>query len=120
MKYLLFIFVALLPLVSRAASTAQVGDTLIMSVSVGSGTSPFVYKWFKNGVAINNPSTTPSIFTITGAQLVDAGSYTATISNSAGSTTTPPEVITITAPPPPVLPPTAGVINTNVVKKTIP
>jgi glucose/arabinose dehydrogenase len=70
---------------SQPVSTSvTVGQSATFSVQV-SGTSPFTYQWQKNGtnIAIANQSS----YTITNAQLADAGNYRVIITNIAGTVT---------------------------------
>lgn len=50
------------------------------------GSSPLSFQWRKDGVAI--PGATNDTFTIAGAAADDAGSYTVTVTNTAGGATT--------------------------------
>lgn len=88
--------------------TAQAGKQVTISVTA-SGTQPFTYQWAK--VAANAPTGTApaAIAGATAASLVltnvtaaDAGSYTVTVSNAAGSAVSNQAVLTITQVPPAV------------------
>jgi hypothetical protein len=52
---------------------------------VANGTAPLSYQWFKNGTAI--PGATASAIAFTSVRTSDAGSYTVSITNSAGTVT---------------------------------
>src|SRR5262249_43225345 len=71
---------------------ANTGDPATFMVNV-TGTAPFTYQWFKNNVLI--PGAIGSSLTIPNAQCSDAGSYTATISNPAGSAASGPAILTV-------------------------
>jgi pectin methylesterase-like acyl-CoA thioesterase/pectate lyase len=81
----------------------QVGSNVTMSVAA-SGNS-LSYRWHKDGAPINsNASALTPTLNITNAQLFDAGSYTAVISNPGGSTTSHPVTLGVSTepvPPPP-------------------
>jgi len=97
MKYLLWCaFFAAASLVSAQAQTAPTiasitnsqslnqGQSLTLSVSVN-GTAPFTYVWKKDSTVLTNATT--NIFTIPSLGISDAGTYTVTVTNSAGSIT---------------------------------
>ncbi|QYM77803.1 immunoglobulin domain-containing protein [Horticoccus luteus] len=67
------------------------GAAVTLSVSV-QGTAPFTYQWSKDGSAIGGA--TNSSFALAAAQVADSGSYTITITNSAGHTTS--DAVTVT------------------------
>ena len=67
-----------------AATPAFVGQSATFLVSVGSGTAPFTYVWKKDGVTL---AQTAATFTIPVLALTDGGTYSVTVSNSAGSIT---------------------------------
>jgi hypothetical protein len=75
-----------------ADTTATVGETVSFSVGV-SGASPLVYQWKKDGVAIANSGS--GTLTLSNVQAGDAGSYTVTITNSAGSITSNPAALVV-------------------------
>src|SRR5207253_2641174 len=60
------------------------GDTVTLSL-VAAGTGPLSYQWNKNGVAI--PGATGSSLVFGPVQIIAAGTYTAVVSNVAGSAT---------------------------------
>jgi Domain of unknown function (DUF4082)/Immunoglobulin domain/FG-GAP-like repeat len=81
---------AVLGVMLFANSTAQgatgsvvVGQSVTFSVTAN-GTVPFTYQWYKNSAAI--AGATAATCSISSVQTSDAGSYSATVSNSAGST----------------------------------
>ena len=68
-----------------------------VSVSVvASGTAPLAFAWRREGALI--PGATGAVFLIVSAQESDAGSYTVTVSNGAGSVTTAPVTLSVDAP----------------------
>jgi hypothetical protein len=72
--------------------TVTAGGTATFSVTA-TGTPTPTYQWFKGGTAING-ATSPTL-TISNAQAGDAGSYTVTVTNSAGSVTSNPATLTV-------------------------
>ena len=75
------------PLSISAAPAPQAvvsGQTATLSVTAA-GTPPFTYRWAKDGVAI--PGATTATLTIANTRPSDAGSYTVTVTNAAGSVT---------------------------------
>ncbi|RYD26782.1 MAG: hypothetical protein EOP86_25450, partial [Verrucomicrobiaceae bacterium] len=61
------------------------------------GSAPLGYQWSKGGTAI--PGATGETLTLTGLQAADAGDYTVTVSNTAGSLTSPAATLTIDSTP---------------------
>jgi Immunoglobulin domain/Bacterial TSP3 repeat len=61
------------------------------------GTPPFTYQWRFNSSPI--PNATNSTFTIPGAQPADAGEYSVTVANAAGSVTSPSATLVVQFPP---------------------
>lgn len=64
--------------------------TLFVSVT---GTPPFGFQWFRNGVAI--PGKTEVILTLANVQIAESGSYTVRVSNEAGSMTSNVSTVTV-------------------------
>jgi len=85
------------------ATVAGIGDTAQFAVSA-SGTAPLAYQW-KRGTS--NVGTGSAVLTIAGVQAGDAGSYTCTVSNSAGSATSNAAVLTVVAALDPLIAPAA-------------
>lgn len=81
-----------------SSASFLVGSTLQLSASV-SGTSPLTFVW-KRGTTVVETSTS-SYFSKANAQTSDAGTYTVTVSNIAGSVTSSPISVTVNALTPP-------------------
>ncbi|MFC3146113.1 immunoglobulin domain-containing protein [Piscinibacterium candidicorallinum] len=79
--------------------TAAAGQTVTFGVSAN-GTGPLSYQWQRNGNAIAN-SNSP-VLSLSNVQTANAGDYTVTVSNSAGSVTSSPASLVVT--PAPTLP----------------
>ncbi len=79
-----------------ASQTVMVGDNVTFSVGA-SGSSPRTYQWKKDGS--NLSGATAAILTLTATTLADAGSYTVTVTNSAGFADSNAAVLTVNAPP---------------------
>jgi DNA-binding protein len=63
--------------------------------AAASGTAPFTYQWYRNGVAISGA--TSAAFTLTGANYGDdQGRYTVVVSNGGGDTSSQPAILTVT------------------------
>ena len=75
------------------AQTATIGGNVSFSVAA-TGTAPLSYQWKKDGVAI--AGATAATLTLTNAQGADAGSYSVTITSSAGTITS--NAVTLTIP----------------------
>ncbi len=78
----------------------MVGQTATFSVTA-TGTGPFTYQWFENGVAI--PGATSSSYTTSTTAASQSGSvFTVVVSNSAGSVTSAPATLTVQNTPSPL------------------
>ena len=89
---------ALPPTINTSPLTQAVNLGGNVTLTVGAtGTPTPTYQWQKGGVNIS--LATSSSYTITGATLGDAGSYTVVVTNIAGTATSDPAVITINALP---------------------
>ena len=82
----------------RAGQTAQL-------IATATGTAPLTYQWRFNGtnlppLSAQNPSSQLPTLTLTNLQLAQAGQYTLTVSNLAGTiTSAPPAQLTVSSPP---------------------
>lgn len=67
------------------AKARAAGENITFSVTA-TGTAPFSYQWFKNAtVSLANPTATTSALTLSALTPADAGTYTCTVTNAAGS-----------------------------------
>jgi hypothetical protein len=73
-----------------------VGNTVSLS-TLGSGTTPITYQWYKNGAAISGA--TNFTYQITNAQTSDAGSYYCKATNVCRSDSTNTSVLVVNTPP---------------------
>lgn len=78
------------------AKTVVAGQPASFSVTA-SGTAPLSYQWRKDGNAI--AAATSSSFSITSAQVTDAGAYSVVVSNSSGTATSADATLAVNAPP---------------------
>lgn len=79
-------------IVQQPSESLIQGQSATLSVVV-SGTQPMTYQWQDNGT--NIPGATNATYTISDVQLSNAGSYTVTVANPAGSMTTTAAAITV-------------------------
>jgi hypothetical protein len=77
-----------------ANKSVSAGQSAAFGV-VAAGTAPLAYQWMKNGIPISGANA--ATFTIPTALMSDAGSYTVTVSNSAGSVTSNAAILTVLA-----------------------
>jgi hypothetical protein len=78
--------VVVAPTIATQPTSAIVNAGSAVSFTVSAnGSSPLAYQWRKDGVAISGA--TASAYAIGSAQPADAGAYSVTVSNSAGSVT---------------------------------
>ncbi len=77
-----------------ADTTASTGDTVVLTMSA-SGTAPLAYQWKRGATAVGGDG---PVLTLADAKAVDAGAYTCTVSNSAGSVTTKAALLTMVGP----------------------
>lgn len=89
------------------SQTVTAGGSATFSVTA-TGTPAPTYQWARNGSAI--AGATGASLALTNIQTSDAGSYTVTVSNSAGSVTSSTATLTVNSapPPPPPAPPPSG------------
>ena len=83
-----------------ASASVLVGAGVTFSVTAG-GTAPFTYQWQLNGAPIFGA--TAASYVLASAQLTDAGAYTVTVTNGAGSATSAAAGLTVSATPPTIL-----------------
>jgi Immunoglobulin domain len=76
--------------------TARLGDAAVLEV-VAAGTAPLAYQWSKAGT--NLVTGTNSLLVITNAQLTDAGSYAARVSNAFGFANSSNALLSVGEPP---------------------
>lgn len=81
--------------VQPESKTVLLGSSVTLSVSA-TGTAPLVYQWFKNAVII--PGATSPDLTFPSITQLDAGDYSVSVSNSAGSVTSQPGSVKIRQP----------------------
>jgi hypothetical protein len=74
------------------SQTDPYGSSTTLSVTA-SGSGPFSYQWFFNGNLI--PGATGSSLSLTGLQFTNAGLYSVTVSNAAGTVTSQPAVVNV-------------------------
>lgn len=74
------------------SQTAMAGSSVTLAVTV-SGTAPFVFQWKRDNQSVAIQSTPDLI--LTGLTSANAGSYTVTVSNAAGSVTSNAAVLTV-------------------------
>jgi alpha-tubulin suppressor-like RCC1 family protein len=75
-------------------ATKNVGQSITFSVAVNTDVNPVPsYSWKHNGAEITNA--TDISYTISSITLADSGSYTVTVSNSAGTATSSPAILTV-------------------------
>jgi pectate lyase/pectin methylesterase-like acyl-CoA thioesterase len=94
---------------AQPASATVVAGSAVQFTVRAAGTPPLSYQWRKDNVAIANA--TGTTYAIASAGEADAGSYTVTVTNVAGSVTSAPAVLTVIVPPSIVTPPVAQTVN---------
>lgn len=99
MKKLLCLFVlAFLPVLLPADVTYDEANGKTVQFTVAhDGTGAFTYAWKKDGVAI--AGATGKTFTLTSVKATDAGTYTAQVTNKAGTIVSDKGVFTVTVNP---------------------
>jgi immunoglobulin I-set domain protein len=83
------------------ATTAIVGQKVTISLTV-SGTAPFKYTWYKDGVKIANAA---PWLVFNSVKATDEGVYKVVVSNAVGSDTSPDASLLVDGAPPVVPPP---------------
>ena len=94
--------------VAPSIVTQPTGQSVVAGANVSfsvaaSGTAPIGYQWLFNGTKLTGATGTN--LTVTGAQSANAGNYTVTVTNSAGSVTSTAAVLTVV--------PAAGTVTIN-------
>ena len=79
-----------------ASQTVNAGSNVSFNVAAG-GTAPLSYQWHKDGSPLAGASA--DTLSLQGVQEADAGSYTVTVTNGAGSLTSNPATLTVITPP---------------------
>jgi endonuclease/exonuclease/phosphatase family metal-dependent hydrolase len=82
------------------SQSVATGSSATFSV-IATGTSPLNYQWLFNGTNIF--SATNSLFTLASAQLTNAGNYSVTVTNIAGSVTSSVALLNVSNAPPAIL-----------------
>src|SRR5262249_7898692 len=90
------------------SATVVAGAPAQFSVTAA-GSSPLSYQWRKDGAIISGA--TAATYSIASASAADAGSYTVTVANAAGSATSDPAVLTVITPPSIDTPPASQTVN---------
>ncbi len=91
--------------------TVRTGNYFYLSASL-SGSGVITYQWKKDGVAITGANS--SYFSKSSAEAADAGSYTLTATNSAGSTTSNAARVTVLPPVAPTISSVSGAVSVAV------
>lgn len=94
---------------NASTATTVTGKTVTMVITSCDGTQPFTFQWNKNGTAIAGATGTAvpagstavagSAYVIASVTAADAGVYTCTVSNGAGSTLSDTATLAITTNP---------------------
>lgn len=79
-------------------ATTTEGSSASFSVYLTSGSAPFTYQWLKDGVAL--PGTNTQRLELNPVTRADAGSYSVTVTNAAGTATSRQATLTVNPPTP--------------------
>ncbi len=82
--------------------TVDEGNSFALSVTA-TGAEPLTYQWFKDGTEIEGA--TAPVYEVTTAQASDSGSYTVTVSNTAGSVNSSDAIVKVKSVAPVIEPP---------------
>jgi hypothetical protein len=93
-----------------ASQTISAGQSVTFSV-IASGSPTPTYQWSKNGAAISGATGTS--LTLSNVSFLDAGGYTATISNSVGATTSSTATLTVLSAPAITAQPVSQTVNAD-------
>jgi hypothetical protein len=86
------------PLITtQPANVAVLAGGSFSLTAAATGTGPFTFQWYLNGVAI--PNATSGTYTSSSASTAQAGTYTVTVTNSGGTTTSNKAVVTVDTAP---------------------
>ncbi|MBR5691291.1 MAG: immunoglobulin domain-containing protein, partial [Verrucomicrobia bacterium] len=91
------------PVITQQPTDVVVDEGSSFTLNVTAiGTEPLAYQWFKDGTAIEGATT--SVYEVTTAQTGDSGSYTVTVSNTAGKAESSAALVTVkkVVPPTPI------------------
>ncbi|MBV9928552.1 MAG: immunoglobulin domain-containing protein [Acidobacteria bacterium] len=91
-----------------ASQTVNAGAGVSFSVAAG-GTAPLSYQWYKDGTAL--PGAYADTLSLSNVQAGDAGGYTVTVSNGAGSLASNPATLTVITPPSIITQPASQTVN---------
>lgn len=82
------------PVIAQAPPSLTVVDGQSVALTVAAaGAGPFTYQWYRNGVAL--PDATQSACVLPVATAAQAGAYTVTVTNTAGTVTAGPAALTV-------------------------
>ncbi len=91
-----------------ASQTVNAGSNVSFNVAAG-GTAPLSYQWNKDGSPIAGAYA--DTLSLSNVQAGDAGGYTVTVTNGAGSLTSNPATLTVITPPSIITQPTSQTVN---------
>ncbi|MET0649767.1 MAG: immunoglobulin domain-containing protein [Pyrinomonadaceae bacterium] len=91
-----------------ASQTVNAGSNVSFSVAAV-GTPPLSYQWYKDGSPVVG-ATSPTL-SLSNVQAGDAGAYTVTVTNGAGSLTSNPATLTVITPPSIITQPVSQTVN---------
>ncbi|HEX8189993.1 MAG TPA: immunoglobulin domain-containing protein, partial [Pyrinomonadaceae bacterium] len=91
-----------------ASQTVNAGSNVTFNVSAG-GTAPLSYQWQKDGSPVAGADA-PTL-SLSNVQAADAGAYTVTVTNGAGSLTSSPATLTVITPPAITTQPASQTVN---------
>ncbi len=99
---------AAVPVITTQPSnqTVAAGGTATFTVAATTATGTLSYQWNYSNAAL--PGATASSYSIANAQTANAGNYSVTVTNSAGSVTSANATLTVTTPPPVTTPTSSG------------
>jgi pectate lyase len=103
-------FVQVPPSISTqpASQTVNAGSNVSFNVAAG-GTAPLSYQWYKDGTPLAGAYA--DTLSLSNVQAGDAGGYTVTVTNGAGSLTSSPATLTVITPPTIATQPASQTVN---------